>query len=489
MRSNDNSLLRRASKDQYGQILPWMAFLGALIAGVGGLTVDLGHAYVCYRELQSSTDAAALAGAYAMALAQATPASVSAQAQTFSSVTGGVNATPNLPSPTIVTTLKCVTDSTLVEAPCAAGPTGDNVIQVVQKSTIPTYFIRALAFLGVDSARSLTLTAVSTATMMSGKATQVNVALLLDTTASMGSNDTDANCNNTRIHCALGGVQKLLKGLAPCTASSTQTNCTPFDQVSLFTFPSVQAGTAANDTSCPSSNPTIVPYSTPTPGANWTAPTGDAATYQITDYLSDYSSTNQQGGSLNNSSALTTATGGSNSSNCGGMQTPGGDGTYYAGAIYAAQSSLMAAQAANPGSQNIMIILSDGDANAKSSKITGSSQLSGNIYGSADDQCHQAITAANYATNNGTTVYTIAYGASNSGCSTDTGSLAISPCAAMQQMSSGWSTGDQSHFYSDASASQNPGQCTGINDYSLDGIFTNIAAKFSQARLIPNSTT
>jgi Putative Flp pilus-assembly TadE/G-like len=489
MRSSDDSLLRCLRKDQCGQILPWMAFLGALIAGVGGLTVDLGHAYVCYRELQSSTDAAALAGAYAMALAKATPASVSAQVQTFSSVTGGVNATPNLPSPTIATTLRCVTDSTLVEAPCTAGPTGNNVIQVVQKSTIPTYFIRALSFLGVDSARSLTLTAASTATMMSGKATQVNVALLLDTTASMGTNDTDANCNNTRIHCALGGVQKLLKGLAPCTASSTQTNCTPFDQVSLFTFPSVQANTASNDTSCPSSNPTIVPYSTPTPGANWTAPTGTDATYQITDYLSDYSSTNQQGGSLSNSSALTTATGGSNSSNCGGMQTPGGDGTYYAGAIYAAQSSLMAAQAANPGSQNIMIILSDGDANAKSSKIAGSSQLSGNVYGSANDQCHQAITAANYATNNGTTVYTIAYGASNSGCSSDTGSLAISPCATMQQMSSGWSTGDRSHFYSDASASQNPGECTGVNDYSLDGIFTNIAAKFTQARLIPNGTT
>ncbi len=489
MKASGESFLRHARNDQGGQILPWMAFLGALIVGVGGLTVDLGHAYVCYRELQSSTDAAALAGAYGMALGSATQASVSAQAQTFSSVAGGVNATPNLPNPTISVTLRCVTDSALVEAPCTAGPTGNNVIQVVQKSTIPTYFIRALAFLGVNSAQSLTLTAASTATMMSGKATQVNVALLLDTTASMGSNDTDANCNDTRVHCALAGVQTMLKALAPCTASSTKTNCTPFDQVSLFTFPSVQANTASNDTSCPSSNPTILPYSTPTPGALWSAPKGNSATYQITDYLSDYSSTNQQGGSLSSSSALTIATGGSTSSNCSGMQTPGGDGTYYAGAIYAAQSSLIAAQAANPGSQNIMIILSDGDANANSSKIAGSSQLSGNVYGSPNDQCHQAITAANYATNQGTAVYTIAYGASSSGCSSDTGAFAISPCSAMQQMSSGWSTGDQSHFYSDASASQNKGQCTGTNNYSLNGIFANIAAKFTQARLIPNGIT
>jgi len=487
MKSNGDFLVARLYADTRGQILPWMALLGALIVGVAGLSVDLGHAYACYRQLQASTDAAALAGAYGMSLPNATSASVMARAQNFSSVTGGTNATPNLPNATISTTFRCVTDSLIVEAPCSAF--GNNVIQVVQRTTIPTYFIRALSILGISSAQSLTLSAASTATMMSGKATQVNVAVVLDTTASMGTFDSDANCNDSRIHCALSGVQTMLKALQPCTKSSTSTNCTPFDQVSLFTYPNVRANTASGDTSCPTSNPTIVPYSTPTPGATWVAPTGSAATYQITDYLSDYSSTNQQGGSLASSSSLTIATGGSTANNCGGMQTPGGDGTYYAGAIYAAQSSLMAARAANPGSQNYMIILSDGDANANSSKITGSSMLSGNIYGSPDDQCHQAITAANFATSQGTTVFTIAYGAPGSGCSTDKGGLAISPCDTLKQMSSGWATGDQSHFYSDASAAQYTGQCTGPNDYSLDGIFSDIAAKFTQARLIPNNIT
>jgi len=487
MKSTGDYFFARLLADTRGQILPWMALLGALIVGVAGLSVDLGHAYACYRQLQASTDAAALAGAYGLSLPGATAASVTARTQNFSSVTGGANATPNLPNVSISTTFKCIADSPIVEAPCSAF--GNNVIQVVQRTTIPTYFIRVLSFMGINSAQSLTLTAASTATMMSGKATQVNVAVVLDTTASMGTYDSDANCNDSRIHCALSGVQTMLKALQPCTASSTSTSCTPFDQVSIFTYPNVQASTASNDTNCPTSNPTIVPYSTPTPGATWTAPTGAAATYQITDYLSDYSTTNQQGGSLSSSSDLTVATGGSSVTNCGGMQTPGGDGTYYAGAIYAAQSSLMAAQTANPGSQNYMIILSDGDANAKSSKITGSGTLSGNVYGSADDQCHQAITAANFATNQGTTVFTIAYGAPSSGCSTDKGALAISPCSTLQQMSSGWNSGDQSHFYSDASAAQNKGQCTGPNDYSLDGIFANIAAKFTQARLIPNNIT
>jgi hypothetical protein len=151
--------------------------------------------------------------------------------------------------------------------------------------------------------------------------------------------------------------------------------------------------------------------------------------------------------------------------------------------IYAAQSSLASAAAANPGSENIMIILSDGDAN--STKIS-SAKHSGNVYGSLDDQCQQAISAANYATGQGTTVYTIAYGASSSGCGSDTsGPLAgLSPCTAMQDMAS--ASGD---FYSDATASQNKGQCASANSFSLNSIFTSIAAKFTNARLVPNGIT
>ncbi len=475
----------RLLKEDSGQLLPWMAFLISLFLGMAGITVDLGHAYVCYRELQTSTDAATLAGAYAMTASNATVASVTSAVNGSSSLTTGANGNLNLPSVTVTPTLRCVTDSTLVQAPCSASPTGDNVIQVVQTSAVPTYFIRGLAFFGVKAAASIPISAMATATTLSGKNTQVNVAMVVDTTASMGSQDSDVNCNNTRIHCALSGVQTLLQQLTPCTASTSnaKSTCVGFDQVSLFTFPNVSASTASNDTSCPSSNPGIVPYSTPTPGANWTAPTGSGATYQITNYLDDYTSNNQKGGTLNSSSALSIATGASGKSNCNGMQTPGGDGTYYAGVIYSAQSSLMAAQAANPGSQNIMIILSDGDAN--SSKIA-SAKHSGNVYGSLDDQCQQAISAAGYASGQGTAVYTIAYGASSSGCSSDTsGPLAgISPCVAMQDMAS-----SASNFYSDANASQNKGQCASANSFSLNSIFTSIAAKFTNARLIPNGIT
>jgi hypothetical protein len=355
-----------------------------------------------------------------------------------------------------------------------------------------------LAAVGINSAKSITMSSSASATMASGANDQVNVAMVVDATASMNTQDTDASCGNTRVYCALQGVRTMLGLLAPCTASTSNSSdtCVPYDQVSLFSFPTIQANTSAKDTDCSTStSPTIIPYTTPAAGATWSTPTGTAGTYQITGYASNWTSSNSVGGALSNSSALVNAAGGPSGS-CAGLDSVGGDGTYYAGAIYAAQSSLVAAQAAAPGSKNVMIILSDGDASAVSGKIQNPPGTNvghnGNTYPSLDDQCHQAITAAQYATTNGTTVYTIAYGAASSGCSTDTGSYSISPCQAMMQMSSGYvSSTNAPHFYSDATASQNKGQCTSANNpnLTLTGIFGNITAQLTKPRLIPNSVT
>lgn len=490
-----------ALRSEEGQVLPWMLLLAILFLGMTGLTVDLGRGYIAYSELKASTDAAALAGAYAMTASGATQATVKNMVCSYSSnpkassgCPAGVNATPNLPTVAVSPSLYCISSSNYVSASCSASATGNNVIKVTQTATIPTMFIQALSMFGVKTANTLNISVTSAATIVA-RNTALNIAVVLDTTASMGQQDSDPNCGNTRIYCALQGVQQLLSGLTPCLAGSSSSNCLgAYDQVSLFTFPNVTANTASNDTTCPSSNPSIVPYYTPpaptSSTTTWTAPTGSSATYQITGYLDNYSSTNLIGGSINTSSALGVALGASKTKNCGGMQTPGGDGTYYAGAINAAQTSLMAAQVSNPNSENVMIILTDGDASASSSKITGSSKLSGNVYGSANDQCQQAITAAQNATSLGTTVYTVAYGASSSGCSTDTSGpmKGLSPCTSVKYMSSGWPA-DSSHFYSDSSASANKGQCPSSNSGSLNSIFSNISAQLSQARLIPNNVS
>lgn len=502
--------LTRVIADQSGQALPWMVFLMVLFIGAAGITVDLGHAYVCFRELQASTDAAALAAGYELGQSNATVALVQASASNYSSVgtygqTGaGINASPNLPNDVIVATnVTCSTAVTNLGVACGLSPTGDNTVQVVQSATIPTYFMRAFQFLGVKGASSITETAISTAAARGATNSQYNVAIVIDTTASMNTQDTDANCGNTRIYCALQGVQTLLQSLSPCTPSGSGSSCTGgsgFDTVSLFTFPNIQANQASDDTSCPTSNPSIPSYYTPAIGATWSAPTGTSATYQITSYLDNYSSTGKAGGSLNTSSALSIAAGASTTKNCSGMQAPGGDGTYYAAAIYAAQASLMAAQVSNPGSQNALIILSDGDASSTKINVTGTVQKAGYTYSSgapaltvsypsSTDQCQQAIDAAKFATWQGTTVYTVAYGASSSGCSTDTtgpmGSKSgVSPCTVLQDMASA-----SADFYSDATASQNKGDCTSNSNpnLSLNGIFKSISTSFTVARLIPNS--
>src|SRR5262249_16194856 len=152
---------------------------------------------------------------------------------------------------------------------------------------------------------------------------------------------------------------------------------------------------------------------------------------------------------LNTSSALSIAAGANTTTNCSGMKTPGGDGTYYAAAIYAAQASLVAAQANNPGSQNALVILSDGVASSGKISASGTGHNSGWTYSgkgpgltvsypSSGNQCQQAIDAAKFATWQGTTVYSIAYGASSLGCATDLSGplgslLGMSPCTALQK--------------------------------------------------------
>jgi len=479
-----NRPLPRFLAGEAGQMLPLMAMLSALLLALGGICIDVGHAFVCKRELQASADAAALAGAYALSASNATVGSVQAVAGSYSSAPGSNNANPVFTSDVVTTTPKCLTTVSNWGVLCSSSNTGDNAVQVLETATINTWFIRIVSVFGGKSAQSMTIQAEATAAMRGATNAQYNVAIVIDTTNSMGSQDNDANCGNTRIYCALQGVQVLLQALSPCGPSSNGSSCVPFDQVSMFTFPNIQANNAVDDTTCPTKNPAIPAYSTPGAGAGWSTPTGAAASYQVTSYLSNYSKTNKASGGLDPNSALSIAAGASGKSNCQGLQTPGGDGTYYAGAVYAAQSSLIAAEAANPGSKNAMIILTDGAANT--GKMTGGKHA-GNTYPSLDDQCAQGIAAAHFASAQGTTVYTVAYGASNaangSQCTTDP---ALSPCSALQQMAT--SPGD---FYSDATAAQNKGQCTSPANPNLNlkQIFNQVASQFTVARLIPNGTT
>ena len=175
------------------------------------------------------------------------------------------------------------------------------------------------------------------------------------------------------------------------------------------------------------------------------------------------------------------------------MQVKGGFGTYYAQVITSAQTYLAAEQALYPNSKNAMILLSDGDATAScttsllgvclTGDMVGASTTTG-TYMSTAQECHQAVTAAHTAALAGTRVYSVAYGATSSGCGTDTNPT-ITPCQTMRQIAS-----SPGYFFSDYNATGGDSTCTSAAQpvTSLSQIFQVIAGDFTVARLIPNST-
>jgi Flp pilus assembly protein TadG len=475
------SHLRRFFRDECGQMLPVMGFVMTAFLGVAGLSIDLGRAFVDARELQASTEAAAMAGA------QSLPATTASTVATnYSSLAGDLNANNNLTNVTMVSgypKLLCLTTLKNMGEACVA-PASANAIQVKQQATVNMYFA------SLFGKNSITLTATSTAAMRGASATPYNVAIIIDTTASMGDTDSDSQCKSSRLACSLAGILTLLQDLDPCAASEascgTASNgmvSNSVDRVSLFTFPNVTPATAVLDFACTGLNPTVEPYTFPSTTASSYTPVGTPlATYQIVPFSSDYRSSDTAT-ALATASDIVLSTGGV--TGCPAMGDPGGAGTYYAGVIYAAQSALVAEQALYPGSQDVIVLISDGDASSKQSQMD-SAATSGGTYPSYNDQCAQAVTAARAAAAAGTHVYAVAYGSESSGCSTD--SPNITPCQTMEDIASA-----PQYFFSDytQSGSGIDSSCVSAAQptSNLSQIFTQIAGDLTVARLIPNNTT
>jgi hypothetical protein len=130
------------------------------------------------------------------------------------------------------------------------------------------------------------------------------------------------------------------------------------------------------------------------------------------------------------------------------------------------------------GAEHVIIILSDGDANAKSGTQINSSL--------AANQCAQAVAAAQAATKAGDIVIPIAYGSStstSSSCSTDGGKY--SACSALAAMASA-----PQYFLA-----VNQGNGTTCNEAGAP-VVTDVPNAFSQAvgaslgtvRLLPDNT-
>lgn len=496
MKVKIGAFLRQAGSDDHGQALPWLVFTLVGLLYITGVVTDVGRAYVARNQLQAATNAAALAAA--SVTYNTTGATVQSQATTFGAGSGGKNLINGIGAVNTSATAKCL-NVLLPQGTTCATLSVTNAVKVTQTSSVPTYFLRLL---GISSINIGTVAQAA----MQGVAQQWNVAIIIDSTQSMSSSP-DSNCSgyNTRFSCALAGVQAFLGATNPCAPGYT--SCVSSNanvHVSLFMFPNVSTANVADEYTC-GGTPTNEPYTFPSPSASSYTPitytpthgTGWTATYQVllggtgnTDaygYLSDYYSSSSSN-HLNSTSEIVEAV-----TKC--MKNPGGENTYLAGAIYSAQASLIAEQKLNPNSKNALILLSDGEPQAASSKMDpGVTLTTTGLYPDANDECQQAIKAANDAAAAGTRVYAVAYGStSSSGCNDsrilsgvtynaplNVALTSINPCITMEDIAS-----SLAYFYADSSSSSSSCTDNAHSTASLEDIYLSIAASITNPQLLP----
>ncbi len=570
MKTTIASFVRRVFKDEQGQTAVLVVLgLGLVMMGVGGFTVDLAHFYLVRTQLQNSTNAAGLAaGGFVWDNQSIQNAAALARNYALNdNVANGLTENPSYPivqtpclNMLMTTGTGCTNDSNGNANPASSA----NAIRITEQVSMPTWFMNLF---GVHS---LITQATATASMQ-GATQPWNVAIILDATPSMNTND--ANCSNvSEFTCAEQGIQTMLSSINPCSGS---TNCASTAnsvlRVSLFSFPNVTTSSVSADY-CAGGTTVATAYTLPLPGATSYTPitykesggTTWTSTYQITPpntgngdangFYSDF----YNNGALNTSSILVKAVGHGGNGGC--LQSPdtsgnlnnlgGGIGrTYFAGAVYAAQAALTAEGAAFPGAQNAIIYLSDGQATLKVVSQGGQTDFPNNLVGtlqsspyptsqqaesgvlndtstsnppyglypSSHDQCQQAILAAQYATQQGTRVYGVAYGSEDSGCYTTanygsgmtanatettwiltssnlleplndtnlTNVSQVTPCETVENMAS-----SLQYFYSDylQGSSGVASNCVSASHSitSLNQIFQSIAESFTKPRLLPN---
>jgi len=474
-----NALLRRLCHEQEGQALYLASALLVVLLGTAAISIDIGFAIHAQRELQASTDAAAMAGA--LDLPNATAA---ATAKAYDGESTGKNYRPDLPNVQMVSgfpVVYCVTASQLATLSITVGPTCTNAVNgnamaVEQQVTIPTFFARVF---GINSITLHANALVLEKGSIGASPEPVNIMIIVDTTHSM--TNSDSNCtgtgvsNPTREDCAKAGVRTLLAELEPCdpiTGCGTISNGVaqhPYQSVGLAIFPGL-TNTSYDPDDYDCQTPTL---STSNGISYYAPPTTQPPYYTVVPLSNDYlTSGTLNGGSSHLVKAIDWKDGNNCTSSKYGLQDQGGAGTYYAGVINEAQ----AAFSTMTGQMNAIILLSDGAANAGQSDFV--SGTSSTYY---TNDCAQAITAAQNATAAGTQVYAVAYGASTShsnSCTTDTSTY--TGCYTMSQIAS-----NPTLFYSDdadsCKSTDNPNLTT------LTEIFQAIGYTFQSTRVLPFS--
>lgn len=262
----------------------------------------------------------------------------------------------------------------------------------------------------------------------------------------------------------------------PGLCSSTARN------VTTANCPTLVAGTTATPNT-PNATYSQLDYNctgqSPGPGNPPITPYNNNPDYLVIPLQSDYRTSDTAGLNTGSSGSNLVTAVGAGTGSCPGASAPGGEGTFYAGAINAAQAYLTAK--ARAGAKNVIILLSDGDANANSGEMGGNVALP-SVY-AASSECQQAINAANTAKTAGTLFYAVSYGTETTGCSTDSG---LSPCSTMSSMAS---TPTAQYFFSVPQTVKGVTStvCSGARaNTTLNQVFSAIAGDLTISRRIPN---
>jgi Putative Flp pilus-assembly TadE/G-like/von Willebrand factor type A domain len=287
------------TRSEDGQAVVIIVLFMMVMLGFCALCIDVGHAYLAQRRLQSSVDAAALAGAQELP----NVASATSFAQSYGS--GGSNTPDGVNNVQMTISTKCIAS--------VPGCAPSNAVVVKESGNISTSFAKLF---GIPS---FTVHATATACSPCGEK-PLDVMLVLDRTGSMctdSAGKADPAC--TDMENARNGLKTFLSFMNPT-----------LDNVGFAVLPPATSLAAA--------------CTKPPDSSSYDSP---SSPYVLVPLSNDYSSN----GVLNPASSLVSTI------NC--VQANGF--TAYANAIDAAQAELTAH--GRPGTQKVIVFMSDGAAN------------------------------------------------------------------------------------------------------------------------------
>jgi Flp pilus assembly protein TadG len=348
----------RKARGERGQILAVVALALVALLGVAAFSIDVGYAYYAKRQLQSATDAAALAGA--QDLPNAT--SAIATATTYAS-----DNTPANLAFTFTYTTTCT--ATAVVATGCVSSVNPNQLTVSGSASTDTWFAKIFGINHFDVSTHANACSPCSST-------PVDIVIAVDRTGSMCS-PTDSSGNCIDLDNAKDGIRTMLTDLNP-----------PYAQIGMVAFPPVQTT---------ASSPCGGPYNSL--GGNGYDGYDSASRGYVTDTINGNYKT---GNVLNTSSSLYLHTDDGPASSC----IQAGGNTSYSEALRQARAELAAN--GRPNVPDYIVFLTDGEANIGSVySATDPTYYPGN----PDDQspCHTAISLANQYKAEGVTIYSIGY--------------------------------------------------------------------------------